>query len=273
MPLNSANERLSCNSNLKFAFRVDEVLPPGEPLWDVNCEFYDSVLHAPRAMVKFTMMSGFVNLPILMPQMRIAIGDLEGRPVHLNYDSEQRSGSYTVRGSSKHFAGSVVAGEITTQLNPATTKDEIIAQLSENPAGLMIEMYGHCGWISPDCRAEGESILVRGHDEDSEYVPTLCMVAELLREGRLEIDGEGVVKLKGYAFVPAKGSFFYDGIIGEDLSLNDCYDLIDGWGLHGLQLPSEKPDWNSLREKVEKFLEFDSHLSILRNSTSDGIPS
>lgn len=218
----------------KFKFRVDDVLPPREPFWDVDSEFFDSVIHAPRATVKFTMLCGFEASPILMPQMRVGISDLEGRPVYIDYDFEQRSGLYMVRGHSKLIGGSIVGGEIRTQLRPALTKDDVLTQLAENPFGLMIEMFGDIGWIAPDSRAQGKMLSIGGHDEESEFIPSLCFVAELLREGRLELDGEGVVKLKGYAFVPALGSWFDDGIIGRDLSLNDCYERIAGWGKHGL---------------------------------------
>lgn len=254
-----------------FEVRVDEVIPPGETFWDVSCEYFDPVIHAPRATVKFTMLRGFEAAPILMPQMRVGIFDLEGQSVSLNYDFERRTGSYTVRGNSKLLAGSIASGAIRTQLRPAATKDEILSQLREDPSGRMIEMFGDCGWIAPDSRAQGQSISIGGHDECSEYIPSLCLVAELLREGLLELDGEGVVKLKGYAFVPAIGSWFDDGIIGKELSLSDCYDRIDGWGRHGLAAPSEKPSWSTW-EKLADFLEFEGHLTMLRRSTTNDIP-
>lgn len=255
-----------------FKFYVDEVLPPGDPIWDVASEFFNPVIHDPRATVKFTMLCGFEVSPILMPQMRVGIADLEGRPVEIDYNFEQRTGSYTVRGNSRLVVGSIVAGEIRTQLRPAVTKNEILAQLAENPFGLMIEMFGGSGWIAPDFRAQGKMLAIGGHDEVAEFIPSLCFVAQLLREGRLELDGEGVVKLKGHAFVPALGSWFDDGIIGRDLSLNDCYERIDAWGKHGIVPPSAKPDWRAWGKRLAEFLRFENRLSMLRRSVSNSIP-
>jgi len=207
-----------------------------------------------------------------MPQIRIGIFDLEGRPVDLTYDFERRTGSYSIRGYSKYVAGSIAVGTIRTQLRPATTREEILSQLLKDPAGLMIEMIGASGWITPDSRAQGMAISMGGHDECSEYIPSLCLVAELLREGLLELDGEGVVKIQGYAYVPALGSWFDDGIIGKDLSLRDCYDRIDGWGSHGLVAPKEKPDWNTQLTKLSSFLKFEDNLSMLRCSAENDVP-
>ncbi|WP_153133210.1 hypothetical protein [Dechloromonas hortensis] len=213
---------------MNFEFRVDAVEEATEGDED-------------RVLVKFTMLRGFETPPIFSHQIGTGISDIEGRRVWPGYCAHSRTGWYYITGNSKFAPGQVVVGTIRTQLRPAMTKDEIITQLSEDPRGRMVVyQYGSTGWIVPDPRATGGKVAEDGsggNSEEAEFIPSLCMVAELLREGLLELDGEGYAKLAGYTFTPAIGSDFCYGTIGEDFSLNDCFDLIDRWG--GAKIASE----------------------------------
>lgn len=219
-----------------FVFRVD---PPDmssvDPL--VGLDYFAGG----GDKVHFKLLEGFTVAPMLMPQMRVGIGDIEKTKVWVDFDFELRQGCYTVAGGpSRLSVGQVVSATIRTQLNPAASCEAILQQLRRDPEGLMIEILGKVGWIAPDSRASGDSINIGGHDETSEFITSLCLVAELLREGELELDGEGVVKLKGHAVVPSTGSWFDDGIVGEDLSIEECINRIDAWG-RGQNYPRKLP--------------------------------
>lgn len=211
-----------------FEFRVDAVEDATEDDED-------------RVLVKFTMLRGFETRPIFSRQISTGISDAEGQQVWPGYCAHSRTGWYYIDGSSKFVPGQVVVGVIRTQLRPAMTKEDIITQLSEDPCGRMVVyLYGSTGWIVPDPRATGGKVAEDGsggNSEKAEFIPSLCLVAELLREGLLELDGEGYAKLAGYTFTPAIGSEFFHGTIGEDFSLNDCFDLIDRYG--GAKIESE----------------------------------
>lgn len=202
-----------------FVFRVDRVDPPGMPSVDPNEDYFDAYVHAGRGKVHFTLLEGFTSAPMLMPQMRVGVGDVEkARVVCVDFDFEQRRGCYSVIGGpSRLSVGQVMSATIRTQLNPAGSCEAILQQLRRDPKGLMIEIFGKVGWIAPDDRARGGAINIGGHDESCEVITSPCLVAELLRQGELELDGDGVVKLKGHALVPSTGSWFDDGIVGEDL--------------------------------------------------------
>ena len=165
-----------------FTIRVDEVLPP-EPLLDVDDEFYDPVLHAPQATVHFSMLSGFEEPPCVIPQMRVGLSDLEGRPIFVEYCSQRRTGCYSVLGYSNFIAGSILVGRIRTQLRTATTRSEILDQLLEDPAAKMITLYPNSAWICPDPRANGEEITTESNDESSELIKPEGLVVELLLGG------------------------------------------------------------------------------------------
>lgn len=232
-----------------FSLRIDEITPLRNVLGysDADAPFGEDAI-----LVSFTMQDWFEINPVMAPRMVKAISELEGHPVS-NFDF---SGSYVVNGDSRLKAGEVVTVPMLPQLRPANTKDEVLKQLQADPANLMITLFGSSGWIVPTGEA-AES------DDKWGFIPSLCVVAEMLREGLLEIDGCGDIKLNGYA-VPAaldaklfsqewlengrmkvKGGALHSaiglwfnyvspeykfGVIGEDLTLDDCFNQIDEMG-------------------------------------------
>lgn len=234
-----------------ISLRIDEITPLRSVLGYLDTD-QPPQFGQDANIVCFTMHDWFEINPVMAPKMVKAISELEGHPLS-NFDF---SGSYIVNGNSRLTAGDVVTIPILPQLRQATTKDEILNQLQADPTSLVIILFGSSGWIVPTGKT-AES------DDKWGFIPSLCLVAEMLREGLLEIDGCGDIKLSGYA-VPAAidaklfslewlingrmkmkaaalrsatGLWFNHvspefkfGVIGEDLTLDECFEQIDEMG-------------------------------------------
>lgn len=182
-----------------------------------------------QVCVNFTVTEGFHEPVLIAPQMRVCISDIESKTiVYLKYEPGHPSGSYIVD-STKLKVGETYSTDIRTHLNPFNSKDAILSKLNENPDQLMIKFYPHSVWIVQDISDEEEQPWV---DEISELVTNVCLVAELLKSGELELDGRGVVKLRGYAKKSIhRAEWWCDGVVGVTITINDCIQQIHDLGL------------------------------------------
>lgn len=102
------------------------------------------------------------------------------------------------------------------------TEHTVLAYLRADPRGRMIPLYGRSPQLCADPRADGRRLAFEDSISmsNNKVVPGK-LIATLLRAGHVELDGEGVVKLKGFTFVPIHGSFWARGIVGPDISLDE----------------------------------------------------
>lgn len=212
-----------------FTFRVDAI-ETIDPELGTDNEYFDPEWDVKYSKVHFTMIEGFEARYIIVTQLRVGLNDVESQSVGgVNYSSSDRIGSYEVsKSESKLSVGQTYTSEIRTQLHLADSKEEILKQLEADPSGLMIEFYPWSAWITQDINDDDP---VRNPDEHDELVPDVCLVADLIKSGNLELDGRGVVKLKGYANRAIEGSEWWcQGVVGVDLTIDDCIEMIDAQG-------------------------------------------
>lgn len=178
-----------------FTLRIDSISPPRDPV-DKD-DWY-----AEYTRVEFTILSGFDHEHRCAPQFRIAAGDLEQAPVQhcVFQDSTHRTGAYFVNApASKHSCGQVLSATVRTQLNPVTTRDEVLDFLGLAPDQLAISFYPNCAWIHFRDDHEGP-----GKDNDLEMVPDPHLLVEMLRDGLLDLDlNDERVVLAGHAKYPS----------------------------------------------------------------------
>jgi hypothetical protein len=107
----------------------------------------------------------------------------------------------------------------------------------------------------------------------AEYIPSLVLVADLLARGDLELDGDGGVKLRGYAQVSIAGQYWDCEMVDRDITVEDCIGRVYEWGRNGIAEPPSMPPEEERRFLVacREELEIRARLDTLRNGETVGV--